>query len=445
MPVTADFFEITPRNWRARLTISVDFMRELSRYSDPEELFGVFTRRMSQLYPTSRQVTITRRGLSAPQFRVSRFNLWKDPTNPHSESHRLPVYSGGILSELLYSGYPQVIDELSLDPTDPACDFFDGQRSLLSIPIFEQGNTNSMVIVARDEPAAFPREQVPELVWMSNMFGRSLATLALSDELQDANTKAVYEAKVIADLQKSLLPANTPRIPGIEVAVHYKSLHGAGGDYYDFFPLPDNRIGVLIADVSGHGTPAAVLQAITHTLAHSYAAPPEKPGEFLAHINHHLTRRYTGQTGHFVTAFYVVFDPRAGTMTYSNAGHHPCIRGQHRQAWDELQNSQGLPLGVAPRTLPYPEHVARFNLNDRVMLMTDGILEATNRSGEMFGESDYFASLWADTTTASELVKSLLEHLRQFTTGQPSRDDQTLLVIRRTEVASKLMETAVGS
>ena len=78
MAVAVDFFEITPRNWRARWTISVDVMRELSRYSDPDEMYHVFARRMSQLYPTSRQVSLTRRGLDRPHARVTRFNLWAD-------------------------------------------------------------------------------------------------------------------------------------------------------------------------------------------------------------------------------------------------------------------------------------------------------------------------------------------------------------------------------
>ena len=136
MTVAADFFEITSRNWRARWTISVDVMRELSRYSDPDEMYHVFARRMSQLYPTSRQVSLTRRGLDRPQVRVTRFNLWAERVNPFREPDRLPVLAGGLLSDLIYSDEPQVIDDLVIRPDDPAAEYRAGQRSLLAIPLF---------------------------------------------------------------------------------------------------------------------------------------------------------------------------------------------------------------------------------------------------------------------------------------------------------------------
>ena len=97
----------------------------------------------------------------------------------------------------------------------------------------------------------------------------------------------------------------------------------AGGDYYDFFPLPNDRLGVLIADASGHGAPAAVLMAVAHSIAHTRLEPPQRPGEFLTYMNAHLTRRYTRPTGNFMTAFYAVFDPANGTLSYASAGHNP--------------------------------------------------------------------------------------------------------------------------
>ena len=120
MTVAPDFFDTEPRHWRARLAVSVEVMRELSRYSDPQEMHAVFTRRMAQLFPVSRQSSISRRGLRYPQYRVTRFNLWTEPVNPWKETHRLPVHEGGLLADLLYADQPRVIEELALDPDDPA-------------------------------------------------------------------------------------------------------------------------------------------------------------------------------------------------------------------------------------------------------------------------------------------------------------------------------------
>ena len=320
MPTTADFFQAGPRHWRARLATSVDLMRELSRYTDPDETYQVFARRMAQLYPTARQLSLSRRGLGRPEFRVTRFNLWESTANPYRDVDELPVRRGGLLADLLYADEPRVIDDLDaieLSPDDPARGFLHGQRSVLSVPLFDHGTAQNLLVVTRPDPHAFPREQVPELVWMSNLFGRAVQAQVLGDQVRELYAAADYELRAIADLQNSLLPADVPAVPGLDVAVHYRAANRAGGDYYDFFPLPGGRLGVLLADVSGHGTPAAVLLAITHGLAHAYTGPLDRPAAVLAHLNRHLAAKYTATTGHFVTAVYAVFDPAAGTLTYA--------------------------------------------------------------------------------------------------------------------------------
>jgi len=430
MAVATDFFESTPRNWRARLAISVDMMRELSRHSDPDDLYHVFARRMRQLYPTARQITISRRGLIRPQFRVTRFNLWTDPVNPFKEQHRLPVLDGGLLGELVHADEPRIIDDIDIAPDDPAAEFLDGQRSLLAIPLFDHGSATNMVIVTREEASAFPREQVPELVWMSNLFSRAVQTLVLSDRLQEAYDATDYESRVIADLQHRLLPTAVPQISGLELAVHYRTVNRSGGDYYDFFPLPNGKLGVLIADVSGHGTPAAVLMAITHTLAHTFPGPPTQPGAFLAHLNAHLTGRYTGTTGHFITAFYAVFDPSRGVMICANAG-HPAPRIATGDSWRPLPNQQGLPLGVSPRNGSYPEQSIPFAPGDRLALFTDGIVEAADRTGEPFGFARLDAGLGSSSTDPDAVVRGILRDLDDFADGAPVADDRTLVVVCR--------------
>src|SRR5205807_6698835 len=117
------------------------------------------------------------------------------------------------------------------------------------------------------------------------------------------------ELKIVADIQRSLLPARLPKIPTMDLAAHYQPAQRAGGDYYDFFPLPNDRWGIFIADVSGHGTPAAVLMAVTHCIAHTRPGPPVPPAKVLGYLNHHLATRYTHLSETFVTAFYAIYDP----------------------------------------------------------------------------------------------------------------------------------------
>ncbi len=125
----------------------------------------------------------------------------------------------------------------------------------MAIPHYDQGVALNMVVLLEQEPAAFDPEKFPEWFWVSSLFGRLTHNLVLRDELKHAYEIVERELKVVADIQRSLLPQVLPAIPGLELGAYYQTSQWAGGDYYDFFPLPDGRWGILIADVSGHGTP----------------------------------------------------------------------------------------------------------------------------------------------------------------------------------------------
>ena len=235
----------------------------------------------------------------------------------------MPLYEGGLIAELIYGDEPRLFDDLDIDPDDPAAEYLNGYRSMLAIPTYDRGEALNMVLLLRREPHAFSREQFPEVVWMSNLFGRATAHLLTSERLKQAYESVDYEMKVVGEIQRSLLPAKMPVIPTLAVAASYQTSHRAGGDYYDFFPLPEGKWGILIADVSGHGTPAAVLMAVTHSLAHTYPGQPTPPNEMLDYLNGKLAALYTMQSDTFVTAFYGIYNPADRSLTYSSAGHNP--------------------------------------------------------------------------------------------------------------------------
>ena len=312
-------------------------------------MYAVFTRRMAQLFPVSRQLSISRRGLRFPQYRVTRFNLWTDPVNPWKESHRLPVHEGGLLAELLYADQPRVIEDLALDADDPANAYLAGQRSLLAIPHFDQGTAQNMVILAREDADAFPRDRIADLVLLSNLFARATQTLVLSQAVKEAYDAVDYELRSIADIQKSLLPSATPKVPGLDVAVHYQTAKRGGRRLLRLLPAPgrparraDRRR--QRARRAGRGADGGGAQHRAHA-----ARAPDRPGELLTHLNAHLTRQYTRQTGNFMTAFYGVFDPANETLTYASAGHNPPrLRAHTTAACSALNRAQRLPLGIKP-------------------------------------------------------------------------------------------------
>ena len=242
---------------------------------------------------------------------------------------------------------PRIIDDLKIAADDPGAEYFAGQRSLIAIPLYDRDVAMNMVVMMRKEPAAFDPEAFPDLVLASNLFGRATHNLVLSQELQQAYDLVDYEAQVIADIQRSLLPDKLPDIPTMELAAYYQTSRHAGGDYYDFFPLPDGRWGILIADVSGHGTPAAVLMAIAHSIAHAELEPPRVPSQMLDHLNGRLFQRYTNDARTFITAFYGVYDPSSRELTYACAGHHPPrVKRCEDGSIFSLDGVAGLPLGI---------------------------------------------------------------------------------------------------
>ncbi len=421
---------VTGKTWQERLALVVEMMREVSRQTDPQAMVRAFGDRIRKLRPVDGIISLSRRDLEWPRYRITRSSAWKDDINPWKERDRLPLFEGGLLAELIYSDQPRIIDDLQIAPNEPAAEYLTGFRSLAAIPHYDGGVALNMVLIVNRQPHFFHPEEFPDMVLQSNLFGRATHNLVLSGEVKTAYDEVDRELKTIADIQRSLLPAKLPTIPTLELAAHYQTSRRAGGDYYDFFPLPDDRWGILIADVSGHGTPAAVLMAVTHAIAHSYPGPPAPADEMLRYVNHHLSTRYTSPQGTFVTAFYGIYDPATRTLRYACAGHNPprlkrCASG----AVLSLDGPPNLPLGVAEGE-PYEERTFELRSGDLVIFYTDGITEAINPGGEFFGSERLDTVLARCRDSADDIVRGVLSALEQFTAGQAAIDDRTLVVAK---------------
>ena len=415
-----------------RLALIVDTMREISRQTDPQVIARIYGQRMRQLMPFDRFMSLSRRDLDRPRFRITRSSLWKDEVNPWKERDRLPLFSGGLLADLIWGDEPRIIDDLAavVEPGDPAADYLAGMGSLVAIPHYDRGEGLNMVVVMREDVAAFDAEELPQMVWVNNLYGRATSNLVQAEQVKAAYEAVDREMQTVAALQRSLLPDPLPTLPTMALAAHYQTSQRAGGDYYDFFPLPDGRWGILIADVSGHGTPAAVLMAVTHSIAHTYPGPPTPPGELLRHVNQVLAERYTANSGAFVTAFYAVYDPATRMIEHASAGHPPprlkrCSDGSLAL----LDGRHGLPLGILPAE-EYPEGRADLVPGDQIVFYTDGVTEAENPAGEPFGLKRLDQVLANCAVGAGDLLKEVLRELEKFTDGKPPADDRTVLVAK---------------
>ncbi len=414
-------------DWRLRMSIVLDTMREMSSHTDPEDMVKAYSKRMSVIIPADRRLSLSRRELGMPQFRITRSSLWGDEVNPWRDKHRLPLMEGGLLSDLLYSDEPHIIDNLEVKTSDPAYEHLAGQRSLIAIPLYDRGAALNMVVLTRDQPHAFAAHQFPEMVWMSNLFGRATHNLVLADQLKHAYEEVDRELNAVASIQRFLLPTKLPAIPGLRLAAHYQTSARAGGDYYDFMKLPDGRWGILIADVSGHGTPAAVFMAIAHTIVNTLSTPVTTPAQLLTYMNRHLATRYAfGAT--FITAFFAIYDPTTREVVYSSAGHPPPrIKHCSQARISALGGAQSLPLGIRPET-EYVEQSTTLTPGDQIVFYTDGISEAQSPDDNLFGSENLDAVLEECREDADQLIQAVLAAVEKFTAGAPADDDRTLLV-----------------
>lgn len=418
--------------WQQQLEYVYEMIREMSRQTDPQEMVRQYSQRMQEINPVDRRISLSRRGLKQPWFRVTRFSEWQEDINPWQQSEHLPLRQGGLFAELLYGNYPRLIDDLdeievALD--DPARQFIEGQRSLMAIPLFDQGEGINMVIVTRQEPGVFNHENFPGTFWLANLFGQATQNLVLNDRLREAYRRIDRELQVVADIQRALLPKEMPDIAGLDMAAYYRTSHRAGGDYYDFFPLADGKWGLLIADVSGHGTPSAVVMAIMHSIAHLYPTETSTPDQLLTFVNEHLANRYTSEIGTFVTAFYGIYDPRDRTLVYSSAGHNPPrITRACSSSVNVLDEGRSLPLGLMAG-VPYTSACTRLDAGDRLILYTDGITEAQNSNGDLFGVPRLDSILQSCAhDTAESLVDVVVRMVDAFTGGIAPSDDRTMVI-----------------
>jgi sigma-B regulation protein RsbU (phosphoserine phosphatase) len=427
-----NFSVLGPGDWRQRLALITEIMREMSLQDEPQEMVRTYGARMRTIMPSDRSVSLSRRGLEPPKYRITRSSTWTEVIDPWKQKGRLPLLEGGLFGELIYGDLPRIIDDITplIKPNDPALKYLEGQRSLMAMPHYDKGAGLNMVVTMRKEVRAYDPDQFPERYWINSLFGRATQTLVLSAELKQAYEIVERELKVVADIQRSLLPSTLPTIPGLELAAHYQTSQWAGGDYYDFFELPDSRWGVLIADVSGHGTPAAVMMAILHSLAHGHPGHPEPPAALLEHVNKRLASRYTSENEIFVTAFYGIYDPALRLFSYSCAGHNPpqlkrCSLGQV----DSIEDVGGPPLGLFEE-VEYPQATITVRPGDILVLYTDGIVEAMNARNEQFGLERLNQVLARCDLRATELCAAILAAIAEFTGGTAPHDDRTLLVAK---------------
>jgi sigma-B regulation protein RsbU (phosphoserine phosphatase) len=417
-------------DWKHRLDLVEELMRAVSQETDPQSLVRTYAAGARKLFQTDQLVGISRRDLEPPNYIITRSRRYKTEIDPWAQRHELPVFSGGILGEWLYDGKPKWIDNLEPDELDPAYFHLQGMKAAFVLPQYDDGVALNCTVLLWDDPAKVDVRELPNTLWQGNLFGRTTNMMVLRKQIKAAYVALDREMQLVGAMQRSLLPQELPEIPGVELAAEYRTSERAGGDLYDLFPMADGSWGLFIGDVSGHGTPAAVIMAITHALAHAHPGPPQPPEKLMSFLNSRLSADYTSRTPAFVTAFYAIYCPKTKRLTYSSAGHPPprVVRAGKVIA---LEGGRGLPLGVV-ESEKYPAAEIQLESNDLLMLYTDGISEAMGPlpQSRLFGFERLDLALTESKGSAREVIEHVLNAVTEWGRGRAPVDDQTMLAMR---------------
>ena len=258
--------------------------------------------------------------------------------------------------------------------------------------------------------------------------GKVVETWDSYDQLSLMRQSTEQELRLARSIQRASLPEEVPSLEGWQINPYYQPAREVGGDFYDFHPLSEGRLGVVVGDATGKGVPAALVMSTTCGMLQlaAQALDSASPSEVLAQVNETLFARIPSNM--FVTCFYAILDPNSGSLTYANAGHDLPYLWRGGNA-DELR-ATGMPLGLMPG-MSYEQKQIELECGQGVFFYSDGLVEAHDPKGEMFG-FPRLRALVAEQGEEGSLGDFCLEELYSFVgEGWEQEDDITLLTLRR--------------
>jgi serine phosphatase RsbU (regulator of sigma subunit)/putative methionine-R-sulfoxide reductase with GAF domain len=316
---------------------------------------------------------------------------------------------------------------ISLDPTREVNLGFPG-AFLFAVPIAVKGVLYGVMLV--EEAAGGLRFRARRLEIITGI-AQQAALAIQNDMLQKemfVRERLETEVQLARQIQQTFLPESLPEIAGWEFSARWKPARQVGGDFYDVFSLPDNKLGLFIADVSDKGVPAALFMALTRTLIHAAVIETISPAEALKRVNALLfpdTRQ-----GMFVTAVYAVLDMSSNELTYVNAGHNPPLLVRSNGSLEYLTRT-GVALGAA-ENMKYEQRTIKLEKDDSLLFYTDGLTESYNIDGDFYGEERLEVALKENhCSSAHDLMDVVEKSLLEFVKDMPPADDLTMLVLRK--------------
>jgi len=435
---------------------------EASSMTEPAKMLGKFGPWISKRAPRDAFISVSKRGLEDGSYKFTRVlgannetpSATQSTDDPWSTWDKLDVHQGGLVWELISTTEPKLLNQVDLTK-DPVLSAALGcrastLRSLVAIPTYESGKAINWALVFHEDPDWNDLQSFEDGFLDLNMMGTATRNLVTRTEVENLHSELDKQFEQMGQIQRALTPASNPTLDGYTLASSYQPSHHAGGDYYDYFQFPDGRLGVIIADVAGHGAGAATVMAMISASIRSYSFLNDDPDtaadptDLALFVNRVLIT--SSIPSMFATAFLCVLDPRTGTIDWIRCGHNPprirAIDGSIRT----LSNPGTLPLGITP-DLPPVSLSSTLAPGETLVLYTDGITEAArpadNDSGfEMYGESRLDKALSACSGQPGCVIDTITSSVRKFSGSDVGKDDQTIVVVRHNHPEDKTDQIA---
>lgn len=336
--------------------------------------------------------------------------------------------SQGVVRTAFDSGRLCLSEKVAPDSDDP--DLAPGTRSVVAAPLLGAGGRRIGVLTVESTvPNRFSDSDCAALRTFAGGAATAVERILFYEKAVEGR-RLVSELEVAGKVLQDLLPRDRPDLAGLDVAAAYEPCAQVGGDYYDFIPLAEDRVGIAVADVSGKGVPAALLVAVLRASVFSLANSDLALRAILSRTNR-LLYESVGET-RYATLFYGVLDVPLRRLIYINAGHAPPVL-VHAGGKVEFIHAGGLPVGLFPSPR-YFEQDIQLDPGDLLALYTDGITESADATGDLYGRERLARLLVRERDrgrSASAICDRILRVTRRFRPGAPD-DDSTVLVIRAT-------------
>ena len=338
--------------------------------------------------------------------------------NAHGKGYRLKVGREGMVGYAASTGQMHYAPDVGKDPYYVACD--PSTRSEVAIPLLVGDRLVGVFSASHPELDGVPRQQLRLLQALCEHVAVAIYNARRLQAERAERAALDRDAEEARSIQQALLPKSSPYIPGFIVSGRSVPARAVGGDWYDFIAFPDGRWGIVLADVSGKGTAAALLMSATRGMLRSLAEACCSPGDVLSRLNQLLVDDFPA--GKFVTMVYAVLDPAARTVVFANAGHlQPLFiddQGEHF-----LDVERGLPLGLARGD--YSEAKISLSPGSRLIFYSDGITEAVNAQDEEYG----MCRLVEHALKPEASAMSMVDEVQSFANGSGVRDDASVVFV----------------